>query len=167
MKIAIASDHAGFELKNKLVGILKNHGHDVVDCGPDSFNPNDDYPDFIGKASEMVSSDSTITGIVLGGTGQGEQITANKYAGVRCALFYGPAFPIAEVDISGKKSSDPYEIIKLSREHNDANMLSVAVRFVNENEAVKAIDLFLNTPFSQEERHTRRIEKIKKLEANL
>jgi ribose 5-phosphate isomerase B len=164
MKIAIASDHAGFELKNKLVEILKSRGQDVVDCGPDSFDPNDDYPDFIGKASEMVSSDSTITGIILGGTGQGEQITANKYVGVRCALFYGPIRPNSEVDISGRKSDDPYEIIKLAREHNDANMLSIAVRFVNEDEAVKAIELFLNTPFSHDERHVRRIEKIRDIE---
>ena len=164
MKIAIASDHAGFELKNKLIEILKGKGHDVADCGPESLNPDDDYPDFIGKASEMVSSDSTITGIVLGGSGEGEQIAANKYKGVRCALFYGPVAPVSEVDISGKKSSDPYEIVRLAREHNDANMLSIAVRFVGDDEAIEAIDLFLNTPFSQEERHLRRVEKIKKIE---
>lgn len=164
MKIAIASDHAGFELKNKIVEVLKKKGHDVVDCGPDEFNPNDDYPDFIGKASEMVSSDNSITGIILGGSGQGEQIAANKHLEVRCAIFYGPISPISEVDISGRKSTDPYEIIKLARAHNDANMLSIAVRFVKENEAFEAIDAFLNTPFSQEERHKRRIEKIKAIE---
>lgn len=167
MKIAIASDHAGFEMKNALIEFLSGKGHDVVDCGPESFNPNDDYPDFIGKAAEMVSSNNSITGIVLGGSGQGEQIAANKYLGVRCALFYGPAAPLSEVDISGKTSSDPYEIIRLAREHNNANILAIATRFVKEDEAIKAVELFLNTPFSGEERHQRRIEKIKDIETNL
>lgn len=164
MKIAIASDHAGFAIKNKLKDALKSKGHDVVDCGPESFDENDDYPDFIGKAAEMVSSDNTITGIILGGSGQGEQIAANKHLKVRCALFYGPISPIAEVDISGKKSTDPFEIVRLAREHNDANMLSIAVRFVEESDILEAVEVFLNTPFSQEERHKRRIEKIKAIE---
>ncbi len=164
MKLAVATDHAGLEFKNSLVKILQEDGHDVLDCGPESFDADDDYPDFIGKAAEVVSKNEDYMGIVMGGSGQGEQITANKYKNVRCALFYGPVAPIGVVDVSGKTSSDPFEIIKLTRQHNNSNMLSLGIRFLDPDDAIKAVRLFISSPFPQEERHVRRIEKIKEIE---
>lgn len=164
MKIAVATDHAGLEFKNNLVSLLKEDGHEVIDCGPEGFDPDDDYPDLIGKAAEKVSKNECEMGFVMGGSGQGEQMTANKYKNVRCALFYGPVLPVGAVDVSGKTSTDPFEIIKLTREHNNSNMLSLGIRFLEPEDAVKAVRLFIETSFPQEERHVRRIEKIKNIE---
>jgi len=147
MKIAIASDHAGFELKNNLLSLLRNEGYELIDFGAESFNPDDDYPDFIGKASEYVSENGGF-GIVIGKSGAGEAIVANKYKGVRAVLCVNE------------------ENVKLSREHNDANVLSIGSILTDPEEAKKLVLLFINTPFSQEERHKRRIEKIKKIEEN-
>ena len=147
MRIAIASDHAGFELKNNLLSLLRNEGYELIDFGAESFNPDDDYPDFIGKASEYVSENGGF-GIVIGKSGAGEAIVANKYKGVRAVLCVNE------------------ENVKLSREHNDANVLSIGSILTDPEEAKKLVLLFINTPFSQEERHKRRIEKIKKIEEN-
>ncbi len=145
MKIYIAGDHAGFELKKVLVGHLERMGHEVIDKGPDHLDPKDDYPDFVSLVAEGVAEeDSNAFGVVLGGTGTGEAIEANRLFGVRCAVFYGGNL----------------DIVKLAREHNDANILSLGARFVSEDEAIKATDLFLETPFSGEERHKRRILKL-------
>jgi ribose 5-phosphate isomerase B len=144
MKIYIGTDHAGFELKEKLVPFLKELGHEVVDKGAFSFDPNDDYPDFVEPVAEEVSKDSEARGIVLGGSGEGEGIATDKFPHVRTAVWYG-----------GK-----LEPIKLSREHNDANILSLGARFISEDEAKEAVKLWLETPFSGEERHVRRINKI-------
>ncbi len=164
MKIYLAADHAGFYLKEKAKVYLSTKGYGIEDCGAFEFDKNDDYPDFIAQAARCVLEDTGSMGIVFGGSGQGEQITANKFKNIRCALFYGLSVPICEVDIQRNKSADPFEIVRLSRLHNNANILSLAVRFLKEDEALKAIDIFINTPFSNEARHARRIEKIKAIE---
>lgn len=166
MKVFLATDHTGLSLKDKVYRMLLESGYDVVDCGATDYNPEDDYPDFISKAAAEVSkSPSSDKGIIFGGSGQGEAMLANKYKGVRCALFYAAAPPIEAVDIEGDKSTDPLAILKLTRAHNDANMLSIGVRFVSEENALEGIKLWLQTPGATEERHLRRIEKIKKIES--
>lgn len=160
----MATDHAGFELKNKVAVILRSDGYEVEDCGPFTFDKDDDYPDWISKAAQKVSSDPEGFGIVFGGSGQGEAIVANKFKNVRCALFYTPAIPAQAIDINGNTSDDPYEILRLTREHNNANMLSLATRFLTMAQILEAITIFLVSPFTGDERHLRRIEKIKQLE---
>ena len=165
MKIYLASDHTGFELKEKIKNFLKEKNYIVEDCGAYELNKDDDYPDFISKAAEKVSNDPTNSrGIILGGSGQAEMMLANKYENVRCALFYGGVVTGKAVDVTGRKSEDPYEIVKLTRLHNDANVLSMGVRFLKKEEAIKAIDVWLETPFSNDERHIRRIKKIANIE---
>ncbi|HZS43039.1 MAG TPA: RpiB/LacA/LacB family sugar-phosphate isomerase [Candidatus Paceibacterota bacterium] len=151
MKIFIASDHAGFKLKDVLIPFLKQEGHEVVDMGAFVYKMGDDYPDFIKLAAEKVSEDPENTrGIILGASGQGEAIVANKFPGVRAVVYYG-----------GNR-----EIIKLSRNHNDANILSLGARFLNEKEAKEMVRLWLGAKFLvDEERHPRRIEKIKEIES--
>lgn len=147
MLIHLGTDHAGFELKEKLKAYLKELGYKVKDHGAFEYNELDDYPDFIKLAAEEVSKNpDTDKAIILGGSGQGEAMTANRFKGVRAAVYYG-----------GDEN-----IIKLSREHNNANILSLGARFLNEEEAKKAVKLWLETPFSDEERHLRRIKKIDK-----
>lgn len=165
MKVFLATDHTGLEVKNKVADFLKTKGYEVEDCGAYEFDKYDDYPDFISKAAAGVSKDPQNTvGVIFGGSGQGEAMIANKFKGVRCALFYTKAVPAQAVDITGKKSEDPFEILKLTRLHNGANMLSIGIRFLTEDEIIKAIMLWLETPTASEERHVRRIEKIKKIE---
>jgi ribose 5-phosphate isomerase B len=144
MKIYIASDHAGYEMKKVLVSHLELMGHEVIDKGPDHMDPTDDYPDFVSLVAEAITDGDGEFGIVMGGTGTGEAIEANRLFGVRCAVYYG----------------GPEEIIKLAREHNDANVLSLGARFISEDEARHAVDVFLSTKFSGDERHKRRILKL-------
>ncbi len=166
MKVFLATDHAGFELKEKVKAFLQKEKYNVVDCGAYAFDKSDDYPDFISKAAEAVSVDpENSRGIVFGSSGQGEAMVANKYKGVRCALFYTPVVPAHNVDISGRKSEDKFEMIRLTREHNDANMLSLGAKILTEEDAIKAIALWLKAPFTKEERHQRRINKILEIEA--
>lgn len=162
MKIYIGSDHTGFELKEKLKEYLTGLGlgYELEDKGAFEYNANDDYPDFIRPVAEAVAGDPESKGIILGGSGQGEAMCANKTKGIRAAVFYGQKEPTGEVDINGKKSSDTFEIVELEREHNNANILSIGVRFVTEDEAKFAAELFLRTKFSGEERHIRRINKL-------
>ena len=160
MKIYIGSDHVGFELKEKIKIYLKELGYKVEDRGAFNYVVNDEYPDFIKLVAESVSYEKGSFGIILGGSGQGEAMCANRTTGIRAAVFYGEKEPIQGVDIENHMSSDPFEIIKLVREHNDANILSIGVRFVSEDEAKFAIELFLKTKFSGAERHARRIDKI-------
>ena len=160
MKIALASDHAGFEQLNELATYLESLGHQIENFGPKNLSPDDDYPDFIIPAAKSVASGESERGIVLGGDGEGEAMSANKIKGVRCAVFYGPAVPRKVVDIKGRVSHDPYEIIKLTRQHNDANMLSLAARFTTVADMKHIVKLWLETPFSNEERHRRRIGKL-------
>lgn len=161
MKIFLASDHAGFELKAKIKKYLEDGEYEVKDFGPFEFNKDDDYPDFIRPAAEAVAKDpENSRAIIMGGGGQGEAMVANRVSGVRAAVFYGPRAPVAAADIAGRVSSDPYEQIRLAREHNNANVLSFGARFVTDDEAFAAIKIFLETPFSSEPRHERRIAKF-------
>ena len=161
MKIYLASDHAGFELKEKIKSYLQSNKYEVEDCGAFEFNKDDDYPDFISKAAKGVSKDpENSRGIIFGGSGQAEMMVANKFKNVRCALFYGAVIPARAVDVTGRTSTDPYEMIRLTREHNDSNVLSLGVRFVKDDEAIKVVNLWLETPFPEEERHVRRINKL-------
>ena len=162
MKIYIGSDHAGFELKEKLKVYLEELelGYDVIDKGAFKFDKDDDYPDFINLVAIDVAGNEGSFGIILGGSGQGEAMCANRVECVRACVFYGHKETVASVDVMGRESSDTFEIIKLAREHNDANILSIGTRFVTEDEAKFAVELFLNTKFSGEERHIRRIAKF-------
>lgn len=146
MRIHIGSDHAGLEFKNELIEHLVNKGHDVTDHGPYEFDALDDYPDFCIPTAQAVAKDPLALGIVLGGSGNGEQIAANKVAGVRAALVWSIA------------------TAKLAREHNNANVISVGQRQHTAQEVKGFIDAFIATPFSDDERHVRRINKIGKFE---
>ena len=157
MKIYIASDHAGFPLKEKLKIFLAEQGHEVVDKGAYQHDESDDYPDFVVPVAQLVSREPASRGIILGGSGQGEAMAANRVDGVRAALYYGPPC------LRAGEAGGPLDIVKLSREHNDANILSLAARFVNEEEAKEAVMLFLETPFGGDARHQRRIKKIDEL----
>ncbi len=148
--VYLATDHAGFELKEKVKEFLKKEGYEVEDFGAHEFNKDDDYPDFISKAAEAVSKDPNSKAIIFGHSGQGEAMVANKFPNIRAAVFYGNA-----------------EMIPLTREHNDANILSLGARFLTEDEAFEAVKLWLETPFTEEERHVRRIEKISKLDTGV
>lgn len=164
MKIYLASDHAGFFLKGKIREFLQKQGYGVEDFGPHAENPADDYPDFIKKVAQMVSLHPHEKGIVIGGDGEGEAIVANKYPGVRAVVFYGPCLPIAAIDAKGTETSDPFALIRLTRQHNNANVLSLGARFLTDQDALKAVSLWLETDFSKEERHIRRITKIAQIE---
>ena len=143
--IHLASDHAGFEYKELLKSFLISEGHEVIDHGPATYDKNDDYPDFIAPLAKAVGdSNGYDKGIVLGFSGQGEAMVANRTKAVRAAVYYG----------------HKPEILKLSREHNDANVLSLAAGFLTIEEAKSAVSLWFSTPFSNDERHQRRINKI-------
>lgn len=144
MIIYLAADHAGFELKEKIKKFLIDSGREVKDFGAFKYDENDDYPDFVRGAAEAVSENPANRAIVLGGSGQGEAMAANRYKNVRAAVVY-------KFDKS---------IVKLSREHNDANVLSLGARFLSARQALKAVELWLAAPFSDEERHKRRIAKF-------
>ncbi len=151
MKIFVGTDHAGFELKQKLIVLLESLGHDVEDKGAFEYDAYDDYPDFVSEVAKEISKNSDSTqfrGIVLGGSGQGEAMVANRFKNVRAMEFYGPR--------------EGANIIKDSRGHNDSNILSLGARMMTEEEAFKAVEEWLSTPFSGDERHVRRIGKIEK-----
>ena len=151
MKIYLGTDHAGFELKEKIKVWLAEWGYTYQDMGALKFDPDDDYPVYISAAARKVAEDPIdARGIVLGGSGQGEAMVANRFPGVRAAVYYG----------DGKAADIP----KLSREHNDANVLSLGARFLSDDDAKAAIQLWLVTPFSDEERHKRRIQMIEELD---
>jgi ribose 5-phosphate isomerase B len=143
MKIHIATDHAGLELKNIIRDYLIEKGYNVTDHGAHEYDALDDYPDFIFPCAKAVAADSESRGIILGGSGQGEAMAANRIKGVRAAVFYNSSA----------------EIVKLSREHNNANILSLGARFMTENEIYDVIEMWLNEPF-EGGRHQRRIEKL-------
>jgi len=140
MRIHIGGDHASYDLQRELVRWLGEEGHDVVDHGPTTYDERDDYPVFVLRAAEAVADDPDSLGIVLGGSGNGEQMAANKVTGIRAALAYNP------------------ELAKLAREHNDARVLSIGARMNTVEEAKEMVTVFLATPFSGEERHRRRID---------
>jgi len=160
MKVFFAADHAGFETKNILVAFVRDElGHDVEDCGALTNDPDDDYPAFIasavGKLSADVQAGKDSRAIVAGGSGQGEAMVANRFKGVRCALYYGEASR-TQTDVSGKQ----LDLLSSTREHNDANALSLGLRFLSVEEAKDAVRRWLSAPFSGEERHVRRIKQI-------
>ncbi|MGH3095909.1 MAG: ribose-5-phosphate isomerase [Streptosporangiales bacterium] len=142
MRVYIGSDHAGYELKAHLVKWVGDQGHAVVDCGPAAMDPDDDYPPYCFRVGESVVGDAGSLGVVIGGSGNGEQIAANKVRGVRAALAWTE------------------ETARLAREHNDANVLSIGARMASVDEATRFVDLFLATPFGGEERHARRVDML-------
>lgn len=166
--IYLACDHAGFYLKEKVKEHLRAQGYELGDSGAYQFLEHDDYPDFIKNAAQKVSLNPKNTrAIIFGGSGQAEAMVANKYPHVRCAVFYGIAMPTQAVNTDGNQSDNPLTIVRLTREHNNANILSIGARFVTENIAFAAISLWLDTPFSNDERHIRRLTKLAKLEEHL
>lgn len=160
MKVIFAADHAGFTLKQALILFIQKLGYTVEDCGAFSLDTSDDYPDFITVAAKKLSNDVAAgkidsRAIVIGASGQGEAMAANRFKGVRAALYYGKAAH-EQTDMSGKN----LDIVSSARFHNDVNALSLGARFLSEEEAKSAVKEFLETPFSGEERHLRRIKKI-------
>jgi ribose 5-phosphate isomerase B len=142
MRVYIGSDHAGFELKARIIDHLTGLGHDVVDCGAATFDPEDDYPAPCITAGARTVGDPGSLGIVIGGSGNGEQIAANKVTGVRAALVWND------------------ETARLAREHNDANIISIGARNHSDADALRFVEIFLATPFSNGERHKRRIAQL-------
>ncbi|HXW88026.1 MAG TPA: ribose-5-phosphate isomerase [Streptosporangiaceae bacterium] len=142
MRVYLGSDHAGFELKARLVQWLIEAGHEPVDCGPASYQPDDDYPVYVMRAATSAVADPGSLGIVIGGSGNGEQIASNKVRGVRAALAWSA------------------ETARLARQHNDANVLSLGAREYSIDDAVGFAKVFVETPFSGAPRHARRLEMI-------
>ena len=145
--IYLGADHAGFQLKEEIKEHLISRGSEVEDMGTHELNEEDDYPDFVLPVAEKVAADPSSKGIIFGGSGQGEDIVADKVKGIRSAVYYG----------------GPLDIVKLSREHNDANVLSLGARFLNSQEAKEAVKLWLETEF-EGGRHERRVNKISEIE---
>lgn len=160
MKIALTTDHAGFESLQKLQSYLESQGHQCVNYGPTAFDANDDYPDFIFPGAQAVASGECERAVIMGGSGQGEAMAANRVKGVRAAVYYGAAKPVGAIDAAGTTASDEFEILRLSRQHNDANVLSLAARFLTDEQINQAVGIWLETPFSGEDRHARRIKKL-------
>lgn len=181
MKISIASDHAGFELKAFLVAALEERGHEVHDHGAHEFSPDDDFPIYIAKVAEEISKheesifngartshtvhgeprshhphDRDMVGIVIGGSGQGEAMAANKFPHVRAAVVYGGR-------AAGGSAQLIETIAKLSRQHNDSNVLSFGARFIDPEEALKVAEIWLATPFLADPKYERRNDEIEEL----
>ena len=148
MRVYIASDHAGFELKQHLAGHLGEAGHDVVDVGPRVYDAEDDYPPYCLAAATRVVADPGSLGVVIGGSGNGEQIAANKVPGIRAALAWSA------------------ETAQLSREHNDAQVVAIGARMHSQDQAATLVDTFLATPFSNDERHARRLRLVAEFETS-
>lgn len=158
MKIFIGTDHAGYVLKEIIVTSLKAEGHEVVDKGAFEYNEHDDYPDFVIPVAEEVSKDpENVRGIILGATGQGEAIAANRFPGVRSMVYYGEVPCVVD---------DEANIIVRSREHNNSNILSLGARFIKEGEVMDPVNLWLKTPYTGSERHVRRLSKIDQIKIN-
>ncbi len=147
MRVYLGSDHAGFDLKSHLLAHLAALGHEVVDCGAPAYQADDDYPPYCLDTGTRVAADPGSLGVVIGGSGNGEQIAANKVRGVRAALAWNE------------------EIARLARQHNDANVISIGARMHPVAEATRLVEVFLDTPFSGDERHARRIRQIAAYEA--
>jgi ribose 5-phosphate isomerase B len=147
VRVYLGSDHAGFELKGFLVEHLTSLGHDVVDVGPEVFDADDDYPPFCIATARRVVADSGSLGVVIGGSGNGEQISANKVPGCRAALAWSA------------------ETAELARQHNDAQVVGIGARMHSAAEAAEIVEVFLSTPFSGGERHSRRIRQISNFES--
>ncbi|MDN5716881.1 MAG: ribose-5-phosphate isomerase [Janibacter sp.] len=148
MRVHIGGDHAAFELHQELLTFLADEGHEVTDHGPFEYDAVDDYPVFVIRAAQAVAADPGSRGIVLGGSGNGEQMAANKVAGIRAALCYNA------------------DLAKLAREHNDAQVLSMGGRMQSVEESKEMVRVFLTTDFTGEERHQRRIDMVSAFEAD-
>ena len=146
MRVFLGSDHAGYELKSRLIEWLAAKGHEPVDCGPADYASGDDYPPYVLRAAARTAAEPGTFGIVIGGSGNGEVIAANKVRGVRAALVWSE------------------ETAVLGREHNDANVISLGARMHEAATAQRFVELFLTTAYSKEDRHTRRIEMISRYE---
>ncbi|GAA0562120.1 MULTISPECIES: ribose-5-phosphate isomerase [Actinomadura] len=142
MRVFLGCDHAGFELKEHLLSWLKENGHEAVDCGAFEYDAADDYPPFVLRAAERTAAEPGSLGVVVGGSGNGEAIAANKVKGVRAALVWSE------------------DTATLAREHNDANVISLGARQHDLDTATRFVELFLGTAYSGEPRHTRRIEML-------
>lgn len=142
MRVHIGADHAAYELKTALVAHLRAAGHDVVDHGPEQKTPGDDYPRYVIPAAQGVAGEPGSLGIVLGGSGNGEQIAANKVAGIRAILAHS------------------VETARLGREHNDAQVMAIGARMTPIEAAKEFVDVFVNTPFTQDPRHVRRVDQV-------
>jgi ribose 5-phosphate isomerase B len=147
MRVYLGSDHAGFELKAYLVEHLTAAGHEAVDCGPAAYDPDDDYPPFCFTVGERVLADPGSLGVVIGGSGNGEQIAANKVRGVRAALAWSE------------------ETARLGREHNDAHVVAIGARMHAQEDAARFVDVFVGTAFTGGERHARRLRMLADYEA--
>ncbi len=166
MKIAVTTDHTGLAYGgafDELKKFIESLGHKCVDFGPKNLDMHDDYPDFMFPAARAVVDGACQLGIIMGGSGQGEAMAANRIKGARCAVFYGPAVAKTAIDAEGNMSDDPYEILRLSRQHNHANILSLSARFLSLHEMKQAIQIWLETDYSVEERHKRRVNKLDQL----
>lgn len=144
MKVYFAADHAGFELKKTLIERVRAMGHEAEDVGALEYNAEDDYPDFVAPCAAKVAADEGSFGIVLGKSGQGEAMVANRVKGIRAAVYYG----------------GNTELITLTRAHNNANVLSLGAGFLTPEEAGSVVEKFLNEPFSHDDRHVRRLAKF-------
>ncbi len=142
MRVYLGSDHAGFELKTELIAALPGWGHEPIDCGPVAFDPADDYPPYVLRAATATVAEPGSAGIVIGGSGNGEAIAANKVPGVRCALAFSA------------------QTARLGREHNDANVVSLGARMYPTADALAFAEIFLSTPFSGDPRHARRLAQL-------
>lgn len=166
MKIYIASDHAGFQMKQELTPFLHESGYEVIDMGPEKFDANDDYPDYSALVAKEIAKTSTTDqtmlnenrGIIIGGSGQGEAMVANRFKGVRAIVYNGQYKPD-----DGREVAD--EII-LSREHNNANIIALGARFIDLDEAKLALVKWFTTPFSEDARHVRRLRKLDQITDN-
>ena len=146
MRVHLGCDHAGFDFKNLLVAHLTANGHEVIDHGAHEYDALDDYPPFCVAAAQAVVADEGSLGVVMGGSGNGEQIAANKVAGVRAALAWSA------------------ETASLARQHNNANVIGLGARMHSTEDAFAIVDAFIATPFSGDERHQRRIDLLSRFE---
>ena len=156
MHIILAADHAGFKLKEEIKNFLNEKQYSVLDVGTHELIEGDDFPAYMVPAAMKVAEDLSgqTRAIIFGGSGQGEAMVANRFPGVRAAVWYG----------GGKGGQDDLDIVKLSREHNDANVLSIGARFVSDAQAKEAVELWLNTPFKNEDKYIRRNKQIDEIE---
>ncbi len=157
MKVYFAADHAGLRMKAALLASLESTGVEVEDMGAFDFDPEDDYPAFVTPLATRVASEPAAFGIICAGSGQGEAMCANRVLGARAAVLYALSPSTQVLDREGAHSKDGYDIVRLARKHNNANILSIGARFVSLEEATEAVKVFLATPFSEDERHQRRI----------
>jgi ribose 5-phosphate isomerase B len=148
VRVHVGGDHAAFELLTDLVAFLEGNGHEVTNHGPHTYDAVDDYPVFVLRAAQAVAADPGSFGVVLGGSGNGEQMAANKVAGIRAALCYDD------------------ELARLAREHNDAQVISIGARMATVEQARSMVEVFLATPFSNDPRHVRRIDMVSAFESD-